>query len=125
MPLHTYTYACGCRRYIQGRECECFLNELLNINSPSAFVNSQANYLPFNMESFLPRLSTAKSRKLIRHGYTFALDPYTSCRRHNRRHRSRYDCLDHIYRAQGLGRERLADKGLDPGRRYSRDWNVY
>lgn len=125
MPLHTYTYACGCRRHIQGRECECFLNELLNINSPSAFVTPQASYLPFNMESFIPRLSTAKSRKLIHHGYTFALDPYTSCRRHDRRHRSRHECPDHIYRAQRSSWKRPADKGLEPRRSYSRDWQVF
>ena len=63
MPLHTYSYACGCRRYIQGRECDCFLKELLSINSPAAFSGPQANYLPFNMENSYPRLNTSSSSK--------------------------------------------------------------
>ena len=48
MPLHTYAYSCGCRRYLQGRECDCVLNELLRINDPYAFRPDQVGYLPFN-----------------------------------------------------------------------------
>jgi hypothetical protein len=124
MPLHTYAYTCGCRRYIQGRECDCFLKELLSINSPAAFSGPQANYLPFNMENSYPRLTSSSSKP---HGlssqhrlYTsnpklgpsssskphgssssphhlYTPNAYSSCRRHDRKYRSGYDCPDHIY----------------------------
>jgi hypothetical protein len=124
MPLHTYSYACGCRRYIQGRECDCFLKELLSINSPAAFSGPQANYLPFNMETLYPRLGASSSSSSKPHGsssssshrhvYTpNAYSPgahatnnahgpnaYSSCRRHDRKYRSRYDCPDHVCRRQ-------------------------
>lgn len=119
MPLHTYSYACGCRRYIQGRECDCFLKELLSINSPAAFSGPQANYLPFNMENSYPRLlnpsssskshgSSSSSVSHHRHLYSpnahasnsYTPNAYSSCRRHDRKYRSRYDCPDHVYRRQ-------------------------
>jgi hypothetical protein len=122
MPLHTYSYACGCRRYIQGRECDCFLKELLAINSPAAFSGAQANYLPFNMETLYPRLGTSTSSSSSKphgssssssHRHLYAHSPsahatnnaytpnaYTSCRRHDRKYRSRYDCPDHVVRRQ-------------------------
>lgn len=97
MPLHTYTYACGCRRHIQGRECSCFLNELLSINSPTAFSASQANYLPFNMENAYPRPNSLRS---LGSSSAHVPNSYSSCRRHDRKLRSRYDCPDHVWRRQ-------------------------
>lgn len=114
MPLHTYSYACGCRRYIQGRECDCFLKELLSINSPAAFSGPQANYLPFNMENSYPRLNSSSSSRPfgsssssssphLHHSYStnaYSPNAYSSCRRHDRKYRSRYGCPDHVYRRQ-------------------------
>lgn len=99
MPLHTYAYACGCRRHVQGRQCECFLNEILSINDPSAFAASKANYLPFNMDSFQPR-HTARPSGFPQMINSYNSNVYSSCRRHDRKYRSRYDCPDHIYRRQ-------------------------
>jgi hypothetical protein len=136
MPLHTYAYACGCRRYIQGRECDCFLKELLSVNSPAAFSGPQAKYLPFNMENSYPRLSSSSSKprgsspsspnhhhlnsSSKPHGSSsssshyhhqlyspnsympnaYTPNVYSSCRRHDRKYRSRYDCPDHVHRRQ-------------------------
>jgi hypothetical protein len=127
MPLHTYSYACGCRRYIQGRECDCFLKELLSINSPAAFSGPQANYLPFNMENSYPRLNSSSPSKprgsssssphhLLNSSsssrpfgsssssphlhHSYSTNAYSSCRRHDRKYRSKYDCPDHVYRRQ-------------------------
>jgi len=116
MPLHTYAYACGCRRYIQGRQCDCFLKELLSINSPAAFSGPQANYLPFNMENSYPRLISSSSSSKPHgsspsssHHYhrlyspnSYTPNAYSSCRRHDRKYRSRYDCPDHVHRGQKL-----------------------
>lgn len=101
MPLHTYHYACGCRRHIQGRECPCFLNELLSINNPLAFSASQANYLPFNMDHAYPR-PNPRPNSLRTHSSpnTYIPNSYSSCRRHDRKYRSRHDCPDHVYRSQ-------------------------
>lgn len=103
MPLHTYHYACGCRRHIQGRECPCFLSELLSINNPAAFSVSQAKYLPFNVENAYPRtnsLRTHPSSNAYTSNSAYAPNSYSYCRRHDRKYRSRYDCPDHIHRRQ-------------------------
>jgi len=130
MPLNTYSYACGCRRYIQGRECTCFLNELLAINSPAAFSGPQANYLPFNMENSYPRLGSSSSSSSKSHGLSSShLYAYSSCRRHDRKYRSRYDCPDHVYRRQ----KSLYDSHWEAQRlreyehrkRYGKEWNGY
>ena len=126
MPLHTYHYACGCRRYIQGRECSCFLNELLSINNPVAFSASQANYLPFNMENSLPRSSHPRPHTSS-NAYSF--NSYGSCRRHDRRYRSRYDCPDHIYRRQKLlyenhwAAQRMRE--FEHRRKFGREWSGF
>ena len=147
MPLHTYSYACGCRRYIQGRECDCFLKELLSINSPAAFSGPQANYLPFNMENSYPRLSStsssksqgSKSSSASHHHHHLSPDAHTSnsytpnahsaCRRHDRRYRSRYYCPDHVYRRQKILYEshwetqRLRE--YEARKRGGREWSGY
>lgn len=105
MPLHTYTYACGCRRHIQGRQCECFLAQLLGINNPAAFTSLQANYLPFNMEFAYPRPTSARLHGLGQHNHAYIPNSYSSCRRHDRRYRSRYDCPEHAYRRFRAGQE--------------------
>lgn len=130
MPLHTYTYACGCHRYLQGKECLCYLNELLRINDPMSFEGPEANYLPFNTYNFYfssrqssrqstpeptshRRSSTEASRPSDRerrrsnvtaggrgHGAYggWERDPWTSCWKHDRRYRVKYECPDHVAR---------------------------
>ena len=129
MPLHTYAYGCGCRRYIQGRECTCFLNEMLAINSPVAFSGSQANYLPFNMESSYPRLSSSSKSHGSSSSNSYTPNAYSSCRRHDRKYRSRYDCPDHLYRRQKLlydshwEAQRL--KEYEHRKRYGKEFNGF
>jgi hypothetical protein len=167
MPLHTYAYACGCRRYIQGRECDCFLKELLSINSPAAFSGPQAKYLPFNTENSYPRMHSSSSSSKPRglsssasphhhlnssssskphgslssssHHYNQLFSPdsytpnaYSSCRRHDRKYRSRYDCPDHVHRRQKVlydshwEAQRLREYELrKSGRNAGREWNGY
>lgn len=71
MPLHTYIYACGHRRHVQGRECSCFYDQVLRINNRIPSTNLKVRYyLPFDMGS---------------------------CR-HDRVHHKRYDCTDCVCR---------------------------
>lgn len=130
MPLHTYTYACGCRRYLQGKECLCYLNELLRINDPMYFDGPQANCLPFNPYNFgfsSQRSSRQSTPEPANHrptsieashsndrdrrrstataggrGYgsygSWVQEPWTSCWKHDRRYKVKYDCPDHVAR---------------------------
>ena len=126
MPLHTYHYACGCRRHIQGRECPCFLNELLSINNPLAFSALQANYLPFNMDNAYPRPNSLRT-----HTSSNAYTPnaYSSCRRHDRKYRSRYDCPDHVYCRQNKMYENYWEvqrlREFEHRRRFGREWSGF
>jgi hypothetical protein len=126
MPLNTYAYACGCRRYLQGRVCSCFLNELLNINNPIAFSASQANYLPFNMDHAYPRPSSSRPQG---QSNTYVPNSYSSCHRHDRKYRSRYDCPDHIYRHQRSLYENYWEvqrlREFEHRRRFGREWSGF
>lgn len=51
MPLHTYIYTCGHIRYVQGRECSCFYEQLMRINERNAFLGHSSRYLPFDYDN--------------------------------------------------------------------------